>query len=382
MSQPTGREIAFDVGVAAAFAAVAFLEASGHADGGFRGAASPVLSGLAAAVAPLPLAARRFRPLTSTASVALLATMPHLVISFDVILIGGLFAVAVALEGAARYGHRPRHRLALLFPLPPLLLFSAMVPGFLGQTVVYVVILGVGWTVGILFRALVERRQALSGLLEARQAMQELETERAVLAERAGIARELHDVIAHCVSVMVLQAGAARLLLEVDPGRSAKSVDLIESTGREALLELRRVLGVLQAGPAIEPFASLARLDRLTERVRAAGLDVAVAVDGDVSSLPSGLDLSLYRIVQESLTNALKHGSDARADLRLAVAGGHVEIVVLNAAVGPGRVALPGGNGQTGMQERVAAFGGALSTGFEQGRYRVHAVVPVEAVAR
>jgi signal transduction histidine kinase len=382
MSRPTGREIAFDIGVAAAFAIVAFLEAAGHADGGFRGTAPPILSGLTAALAPLPLAARRIRPLTSAGAVAALAAVPHLVISFDVVLIGGLFVVAVALEGAARYGRRPRHRLALLFPLAPLLLLSLAVPGFAGQLIVYVVILGVGWTVGILFRALVERRQALDGLLEVRQAMQDLEAERAVLAERAGIARELHDVIAHCVSVMVLQAGAARLLLEVDPGRSAEAVDRIESTGREALVELQRVLGVLRAAPDVEPFPSLARLDRLTDRVRAAGLDVAVDVDGDVSALPSGLDLSLYRIVQESLTNALKHGSDARADLRLAVAGGRVEIVVMNAAVGSARVALPGGHGQTGMRERVAAFGGELSTGFEQGRYRVHAIVPVEAVAR
>jgi signal transduction histidine kinase len=382
MTQPAGKDLAFDIGIAVGFAAVAFLEAAGHADGGFRGSSPAIPSGLAAAIAPLPLAARRVRPLVSTAGVVVLATAPHLVISFDVILIGGLFVVAVALEGAARYGHRPLNRLATLLPLAPLLLFALTVPGFVGQTAVYVVVLAVGWTVGVLFRALVERRQALRRMLDARQAMQELSAAGAVAAERASIARELHDVIAHCVSVMVLQAGAARLLIAVDPARSAESIDRIEATGREALVELQRVLGLLQAAPGGEPFASLARLDRLTDQLRAAGLDVSVTVEGDLSALPAGLDRSLYRVVQESLTNALKHGADARADLRLAVADDRVEVDVLNPVGGPTRVALPGGNGQIGMVERVRAFGGELSAGLYSGGYRVHAVVPTAAAER
>lgn len=382
MNAPYRRSIAFDVAVGVAFAAIAFLEAATHADGGPRGTAPAVLEGAAAALAPLPLLVRRARPLTSTALAVALATVPHLLIDYDVILIGGLFVIAVALEGAARYGRRPRNRVALLLPLVPLGLFAVTVPGFADQTLVYVVVLGVGWTVGVLFRALSEQRAALDGLLDARMTAQNLEAERAILAERAAVARELHDVIAHCVSVMVLQAGAARLLLEANPAGSAESIDQIETTGREALIELQRVLGVLRAPAETEVLASLTRLDHLTEQIRAAGLEVSVELKGNLSALPSGLDHSLYRILQESLTNALKHGTGTRADVHLVIADDCIELDVRNVADGPARAALPGGNGQTGMQERVAAYGGQLSTLLESGQYRVRAVLPIEAVER
>lgn len=380
-ARPSRAAVGIDVGIAVLFAVAAYLEAAGHGDDTFRGSAPPVVGGVVAALAPLPLVARRLRPLTSTVAIVGLAFLPHLVISYDLVFVGGLVVVTIALESAARYGARPRNRLALLAVVPCLVALSVIVPGFAGQAAVYAAILLSGWALGVLIRALADRHAALRGELDARAATQALQLERAVTEERARVARDLHDVIAHCVSVMVLQSGAARLRLSTDRDGSAAAISHIESTGREALVELERMLGLLRGDPLDDPSASLVHLDRLVEQVRGAGLQVSIHVQGDPSVLPAALDRSLYRVAQESLTNALKHGQGAHARLRLTVADDRVAMEVDNPAVA-GRVSpLPGGNGQTGMIERIAAFGGRLSTGLVAGRYEVHAEVPLRGAS-
>ena len=377
MTTVSRRALAFDLGIAVALAAIAFVEAATHADDGYRGTAPGVVGGLVAALAPLPLAARRTHPLVSAAGVAALGTLPHLLLSYDVVSVGGLGPLVIAAEGAARYGRRPVNRWALLFPLPGLLLLSFTISGFAAQVAVYAAVIGIGWTVGVLVRALIEQREALAGELVARRTTERLLGEQVVAAERARIARDLHDVVAHCVSVMVLQSGAARLRMAVDAVGSEIAIAQVEATGRDALVELQRVLGVLRGDPADDTGSTLSRLDRLVEQFRGAGLGVETRVHGDMSALPPGLDRSLYRVAQESLTNALKHGVSSSAVLALTVTGDHIELEVRNSTRPFRRSDLPGGNGQIGMRERVTAFGGRLTTEAMNGEYRVLALIPL-----
>src|SRR5919204_1701573 len=149
------------------------------------------------------------------------------------------------------------------------------------------------------------------------------EAEAAIVEERSRIARELHDIVAHSISVMVLQARGGRRMIGVDPAEAREAFAVIEGSGRQALEEMRRLLGMLRASDeelALVPQPSLEELDTLVEQVRTAGLPVEVAVEGEPSALPPGVDLSAYRIVQEALTNALKHAGPARARVTVGTA--------------------------------------------------------------
>jgi signal transduction histidine kinase len=205
----------------------------------------------------------------------------------------------------------------------------------------------------------------------------ESEARRAAAEEQARIARELHDVVAHALSVIVVQAGAADDVFEVDPGRAREPIRAIDSAARAALADLRRVLGILQHDAAYEPQPGLHRLDRLLEQVRATGLQVALEVEGAERALPAAVDLSAYRIVQEALTNTLKH---ARADrVRVRVRYGE-QLTLEIQDDGRGKVnGDAGGNGLIGMRERVALLGGSVATGAAPGGgYRVSAQIPIE----
>jgi signal transduction histidine kinase len=239
--------------------------------------------------------------------------------------------------------------------------------------------------------------------LEERAARHEAEARagaaRAADDERARIARELHDVIAHNVSVMVVQAAAAGRVLDQDPALARASLATIETTGREALTEMRRLLGVLRAGdpsPA-GPQPSLGRLPELVEEMRASGLPVELSVVGTPRPVPAGVDLSAYRVVQEALTNALRHAGQTatRVIVRYEPDALDVEIVDQGpsadpkpgagaaAAEGGGPVvppAGPGGHGLAGMRERVALVRGELEAGPRpDGGFRVRARLPVDA---
>ena len=189
---------------------------------------------------------------------------------------------------------------------------------------------------------------------------------RAAADERRRIAREMHDVVAHSVSVMVVQAGGARRILERDPERAAEAARLIESTGRGALLEMRRLLGVLATAEepvAMAPQPTLDEIGPLVTRAREAGLPVELHVEGERRALPAGAEAAVFRVVQEALTNALKHARSAPTEVLLRWSPDALEVVVADR--GGSATAAPslpsGGHGIVGMRERVRIYGGSLS---------------------
>ncbi len=218
---------------------------------------------------------------------------------------------------------------------------------------------------------------------------------RAVAEERARIARELHDVIAHSVSVIVIQAAAADDVFDEHPDQAREALRSIEGAGREALAELRRLLAAVRPddgdgdGDPLRPLPGLDRLDELAGSMRAAGLDVTVDRAGlDAAPLPAGVDLSAYRIVQEALTNTLRHAAASRADVSVRSADGLLELDIRDDGRGPGAGTSAGvggagsgaGRGIAGMRERAAMLGGTLDAGpLPGGGFRVHARLPLEA---
>jgi signal transduction histidine kinase len=214
------------------------------------------------------------------------------------------------------------------------------------------------WLAGVFVRS---RRQAAA--LAARSAAMQRQAEQAAAAERARIARELHDIIAHHLSVVVLHAAGARAAGGADPQTLAE----IEQSGRQALTETRRLFGVLrdpdeETGRAPQP--GISELPALAGSLRAAGLEVSLSIDGDHAALPPAVNVSAYRIVQEALTNVLKHAGPARAEVTVGCADSAVTIEVTDDGPGsPAPPALTGGQGLAGMRERVAVFGGELRAG-------------------
>ena len=196
---------------------------------------------------------------------------------------------------------------------------------------------------------------------------QATEARAAVAEERSRIAREMHDVVAHSLSVMVVQAEAAEAMLDVDPERARRPLSAVQDTGRSALTDLRRMLGALRApeegGPALAPQPGLAGLDALAEHVRDAGLPVDVRIEGEPRPLPAGVDLSAFRIVQEGLTNVLKHAGPARAEVRVRYDDDAIALSVIDDGRGDQRDRQNGGHGLVGMRERVAVYGGELTAG-------------------
>jgi signal transduction histidine kinase len=246
---------------------------------------------------------------------------------------------------------------------------------------------GLAWVLGDNLRV----RRAYTAQLEERAARLEQEREEkavaAVAQERGRIARELHDVVAHHVSVMVVQAAGARRVVDKDPALARDALAAVEEAGRTALAEMRRMLEVLRDDEAgVGPQPGLCDLERLVGQVREAGLPVEIAIEGDERLLPAGMDLAAYRIIQEALTNAVKHAGKATARVSVCYEPEALEIEVLDDGRGAAAPLLEGivegGHGLIGMRERVALYGGELETGpVFPGGYRVHARFPLEPVA-
>jgi signal transduction histidine kinase len=210
----------------------------------------------------------------------------------------------------------------------------------------------------------------------------EVATRAAVAAERAAIARELHDVVAHHMSVMVVQAGAARAVGETDPAATAEALRQIEASGRTGLAEMRRLLEVLKAeedGNGRAPQPGFARLSELLDAMRASGLPVEAVVEGTPRALSPGVDLSAYRIVQEALTNTLRHARATRAEVTVRYATDAVAIEVTDdGAGGAPDPEAGGGHGLVGMRERAALVGGTIEIGAApQGGFRIRAELPL-----
>jgi len=208
----------------------------------------------------------------------------------------------------------------------------------------------------------------------------EEEARAAVAEERTRIARELHDIVGHSVSVMTVQAAGVRSLLKPEQEREREALQVIEQTGREALAEMRRLVGVLrrpEEAPALAPQPSLEHVDKLVAQAREAGLPVDLRVEGDPVQLPAGVDLTAYRLVQEGLTNAIKHANAERAEVVVSYRNGTVELTVSDDGSGDGG-GESGGHGLVGMRERVSVYGGSLDAGPRaDGGYELHATLPV-----
>ncbi|NUT37767.1 MAG: sensor histidine kinase [Hamadaea sp.] len=224
----------------------------------------------------------------------------------------------------------------------------------------------------------------------------------AVSAERDRIARELHDIVSHNVSLMIIQAGAARQVVGGAPQDATDALLAVESSGREAMTELRALLGLLRPGgdgdDDLTPQPGMSRLDELVDRVAFAGLPVELRVEGEPRPLPPGIDLTAYRVIQEALTNALKHAPGARAEVHVRYTDRHLRLEVLNTgpsvlteseppypALSPAPQPQPPpepaedqGRGLLGLRERVAAFGGSLDARRRLGGgFRVRARIPL-----
>jgi signal transduction histidine kinase len=207
----------------------------------------------------------------------------------------------------------------------------------------------------------------------------ESEAQRAAAEEQARIARELHDVIAHALTVIVVQAGAADDAFEFDPRRAREPIREVDRAARAALADLRRALGVVDSAQQLAPQPSLGQLDTLVESVRATGLDVELEIDGQRKALPAAVDLSAYRIVQEALTNSLKHAAAHRIQVRVRY-GDDLQLEVRDDGVGTGEASEGTGHGLVGMRERVSLLGGRFSAGpAAGGGYRVEAAIPLDA---
>jgi signal transduction histidine kinase len=207
----------------------------------------------------------------------------------------------------------------------------------------------------------------------------------AVAEERARIARELHDILAHSVSVMVLQASAVRRRLAPEQESERSALLSVERAGREALTEMRRLVGAVRTEdeqPELAPQPRLDDLGKLVRQTREAGLPVDVRIEGTPVSLPPGIDLSAYRVVQEGLANALRHAGPARAEVVVRYGTGAVEVQVLDDGCGPTGGNGRAGHGISGLQERIRLYGGKLEAGSRvEGGYQLRARLPVTASA-
>lgn len=333
----------------------------------------------------------------STAPVAWRARRPLLAASI-VLAANGACVVAAAPHQAAfqpfvalvlvaySVGSRAEGRRALWLPpvlaVTTALLFVASLVrgGSVGNALPSYVWLVAAWAVGRTVRSWRHKTVSLELANRELAEQRELQAQAAVTVERGRIARELHDVIAHNVSMMVVQAGAAARVLDGEQPHVRNALDAIADTGRETVDEMRTLLGVLRSGDgraALRPQPGLADLEQLVAGVREAGLPVALRIEGEPCGLPQALDLSAFRIVQEALTNALKHAGPAQAEVTVRYEDGAVELEIRD--TGTGRAGGNGtGHGLVGMRERVAMFGGQLdATRTDGGGFTVRARLPI-----
>jgi signal transduction histidine kinase len=354
----------FDAGMGIAGAgltAVAVWDPAGLA--GTRIAGPPWLLALLPLLIGVPLALRRRAPLLMVLAISagialqcLITRHPPNVLELFVLFAGGYSLGA----------HASLRRAAAGLGISAVVILSARS----GLSVTP--ILGF-WLVGVLVRG---RRQSIA--LAARNAALERQAEQAADAERARIARELHDIVAHHLSVVVLQAAGARA-----SGKPADAaLEKIEHSGRQALAETRRLLGVLRdtdEETGLAPQPGIGELDALAASVRAAGLPVNLVIGGEHAAVPAAVDVSVYRIVQEALTNILKHAVPARADVTIGCAAEAVTIEITDDGTRkPGDQTPAGGHGLVGMRERVAIFGGELHVGPRlEGGFAVRARLPL-----
>jgi signal transduction histidine kinase len=337
-------------------------------------------------VATGALAFRRRAPLASALTVAAAVAGPQLVTVLTISLWGDFVPLLVAAYSVARHADRQRAAAGVLAITTAFVVAMLRVPtvGTAANIPFAFVPLAVVTAAGRGLRRRQRSHAALSLHASRLAEDQEAWVRDAVAAERARIARELHDVVAHCVSVMVIQAGAAEDLLDRDPDAARPPLRAVQDTGQQAVTELGRMLGLLRGEAApdqLGPQPGVAQIPELVAHVRGAGLPVEYDVQGTPHDLSPGVDVALYRLAQEALTNVLKHARGARATVVLHHTEATVELSVRDDGrdtPGPGL-----GHGLIGMRERVALYGGTLSAGPRGGGgFAVHAVLPLDPGVR
>ncbi len=359
-----------------------FAVASGATDTGNREPISVALL----LMESLPLVFRRRWPLPVLA-VTFGATLLHASLATGQPVNEGIGSLVALFTVAERYDRRVSVPAAVAVAVGYILvtLSKADLQSALSGLISTSVGVGVVWALGDWVKTRRRYSDAIEQSARILEAEREDRSRRAVQQERERIARELHDIVTHHVSVIVIQAGAGLTALRDRPDQARTALEAIDRTSRQALADMRLMLGMLgdpmATDPGREPVPGLQRLGELIEEVRAAGLPVELSVDGDRRPLDDGIELSAYRIVQEALTNTLKHARGARARVRLAYEPRALDIEVTDHG-GTGSQDLGersgGGRGLIGMRERVTLFGGDLETDPIPGGFRVHARLPIE----
>ena len=297
----------------------------------------------------------------------------------------GVFPAALAIfYGAGAFTDERRSRIALGIGLAGLWLDDIVTGAALSEFLFDGVILGlVPWATGRMVRERSARERAHRESAERLDSEREQRARTAASGERARIARELHDVIAHSVSVMVIQAGGARMVMTKEPERAAGSLRVVERAGREALGEMRRLLGVLDGESDEAPSApqpSLVDLTTLVARTSESGLATRLHIEGKPTALSPALDLCAYRIVQEALTNAIRHAGPARAAVRVRWSAKALELEIVDDGGGAGangRALAGDGHGIAGMRERAELLGGSLEAAGNGAGFAVRARLPL-----
>jgi signal transduction histidine kinase len=373
---PTAVDAALAAGI---FVVTVWAPTSGY----YTGQAQAGFVGLLLTV---PLAWRRRSPV-GAATVVVSAGLLELFLAGHFLVAN--YAVLVMIYSLAAYAPRWAGRAGLAIGLLGALLAGGRYfSGGIGDTMVLAtgaigVAVVAAWALGDLRRARVLRLAALEERAKLLELERDQEMRLAATAERARIARELHDVVAHSLSVVIAQADGGRYAGKTDPEAATGALEAIAATGRQALTDMRSLLGVLREGGGEEyaPQPDVAAIEGLVEDVRASGLDVDLIVEGEPRPIPAGPQLAAYRIVQESLTNVLKHAGPAgRAWVRLQWRPDALELSVLDDGRGASAAMIdPDGNGQgvRGMRERATLHGGRLEAGPRTGGgFGVHAALP------
>ncbi len=343
----------------------------------------PPLTGQAAcfAAATLSLAARRRAPLAALTCCAGALTVQTVALG-EAPVAGGFLAVLVLAYSVAAHSRYPVAVIGLLVLCVALLVEPATrsearsIADAVGNLGLFALV----WAAGRVVRELRQRGAWWERRADDLERTREERVSAAVAEERQRIARELHDVVAHSVGVMVLHAGAARQYVALDPARATQPLLLVEEVGRQALEELQRLLQVLRdSEEESSSFVGLGDVDQLVEHVRRAGVGVRLDVRGTPQRLAPGLDLTAYRILQEALTNVLKHAPQAHPEVSIEYGERELVLSVLDEGSSGGSSAtVVGGNGLVGMRERVQLYGGSLDVGpREAGGFAVRARIPL-----
>ncbi len=342
---------------------------------------SLVLQRAAFAAMTLAVVARRAAPLLAVSTIGG-ALVIQTAFGGDAPVVGGFLAMIILTHSVATYQDRRRALVGLIVMLAAVETYPIVnqddiqLADEIGNAAIFVVVWGLARAV----RTRQHRAEELEDRAARLEREQEAQRQAAINEERARIARELHDIVAHGVSIMVLQAGGARQLLGDADERIRESLLAVEQAGRQALAEMHRLLGVLRSdsSASLPPApAGLDQVDDLAKQMHAAGLPVDVVVEGTGRQLPQSVQLSAYRIIQEALTNSLKHAGPTHARVLVRYADHGVEVEVTDDGRGRTGRMRRGGHGLVGMRERAALFGGSLQAGPRpEGGWSVSAHLP------